>query len=598
MPMHEPRRWAHSLSKPRSILPMLLVSAACTGTIEGGEPGEAANTGAGGSGAPGTPNGPGTAGISSVAGSPGAPVDCAAPSPGTAPLRRLSNAEYRNTLNDLFAGVPNIAATVASATSELPAETESLGFRNNAEFLTVPPLVLQKYMDAAEVIAERAAAAAEDAKLVPCTPSVGAEMECARAFVQEFGARAYRRPLTAEEATRLSAQFQSALSTYDFQTGVEWVIFSVLQSPSFLYRVEMVEGAGAGGSGTGGGQLGRPNANEMASRLSYLFWQSLPDTELLRAGEAGELSTPEGVERAARRLLADARSERLFQYFAEWLDLDRLDDFGRDPAVFPGLVGNLPELLQEETRTFVRAVLSVPSGNFGELLTAPYTYANRTLAEHYGLSGATSDVFVKVNAPARSGVLTQAMLMVHDKPYRTSIVRRGLKVRTDLLCQNVPAPPNDVPLSLDGVETGLSQRERLEQHRADPSCAGCHALLDPVGLVFESFDAVGRVRSEDEAGKPIDTRTVISATQDANGEVTNARELGALLAASAEARECYVTQSFRFFFGRDVEPADACSMQRLNRTFSEKGFNLAELLVALTQSDAFLYRARNQEETQ
>ncbi|HEY8944339.1 MAG TPA: DUF1592 domain-containing protein, partial [Polyangiaceae bacterium] len=473
------------------------------------------------------------------------------------------------------------------ATAEFPAEAESLGFRNNAQFLTVQPLLAQKYMDAAEVLAERAA---QSAGFVPCTPAAGNEMACARTFIDDFGKRAYRRPLTSEEKGRLEAQFQQALASYGFQAGVEWVVFTLLQSPSFLYRVET--------PAPGNSQPARRTGHEMATRLSYLFWQSLPDSELARAAEAGELDSAQGVERTARRLLADPRSERLFQYFSEWLDLDRLDDLARDPAIFTRLPGDFPNLLQQETQAFVRALLASPSGNFSELLTAPYTYANRTLATHYGLTGATSDAFVKVDAPNRSGVLTQAMLLVHDKPYRTSIVRRGLKVRTDLLCQKIPAPPNDVPLNLEALGSELSQRERLEQHRADPSCAGCHVLLDPVGLVFEGFDAVGRPRTQDEAGDPIDTRTTISATRDANGEISNPRELGALLSASAEARECYVTQSFRFFFGRDVEAGDACSMQRLNRAFAEKGYNLAELLVALTQTDAFLYMSPNQEVSQ
>jgi hypothetical protein len=228
-------------------------------------------------------------------------------------------------------------------------------------------------------------------------------------------------------------------------------------------------------------------------------------------------------------------------------------------------------------------------------LTGAYTYANKKLATHYGLSGASGSEFVRVDAPHASGILTQAMLAVQDKPYRTSIVRRGLKVRTDLLCQTVPAPPDDVPLNLDALASDVTQRERLEQHRSDPNCASCHTLLDPIGVVFENFDAVGRYRVKDESGDPIVSTSTISATRDANGAVANARELGALLAASTEVRECYVKQTFRFFFGRDVEVADRCSIERMNTAFTGQNQNLAGLLVALTQTDAFLYRNKNQE---
>ena len=407
-------------------------------------------------------------------------------------------------------------------------------------------------------------------------------MDCAKSFIQSFGKRAYRRALTSEESARYEALFQKALGSYDFKTGVEWTVATVLQSPEFLYRVERGEPSG--------GAVTRPKPSEMAARLSYLFWQSQPDAALTALADSGGLDTAEQVEAQARKMLADPRSGRLFQYFAEWLDLDRLDDFARDATVFPGLPAGLPTLYANETRAFVSSLLQRPDGSFNELLTAPYTYANQTLAKFYGLSGPAGDAFERVADDRRSGILTQAFLMAQDKPYRTSIVRRGLKLRTDLLCQNIPAPPNNVILNLDGGSADLSQRERLERHRSDPTCAGCHDLLDPVGLVFESFDAVGRFRTADENGRPISTASVLNAAASADGPVADVRELGAKLAVSPEARDCYVTQSFRFFFGRDVEAADACSIARLKTKFSEKNFSLTELLVGLTQTDAFLYR--------
>ncbi|HET7541686.1 MAG TPA: DUF1588 domain-containing protein, partial [Polyangiaceae bacterium] len=188
------------------------------------------------------------------------------------------------------------------------------------------------------------------------------------------------------------------------------------------------------------------------------------------------------------------------------------------------------------------------------------------------------------------GVLTQGMMLARDKATRTSIVRRGLKVRLDVLCELVPAPPPDVNLTLDSTNSGkLTQRERLEQHRTVPSCATCHNLMDPVGVVFEGFDAVGRPRTNDEQGEPIDTASVIDRTRDANGAASNPAELGALLAKSEEVRSCYVTKSFRFFYGRDADPADACSLAQLAKSFKGKAYSLSELLIALTQTDAFLY---------
>lgn len=555
---------------------------ACTGIIHepldtnaDETPGATAGTspGAGGSGSGSGSGGTGGSGTSGL--------DCAkqAPNPGTAPLRRLSNAEYRNTVSDLFATVPDIAELVATATEEFPTEPESLGFHNNAEFLMVQSLAAQKYLDAAELLAEKAAAAPG---VVSCTPVDGQEMTCARTFIQELGQRAYRRPLTTEESGRLETQFETALDAYDFATGVEWTLFSVLQSPAFLYRVERGEANAAATT--------RPTAYETASRLSYLLWQSLPDAALLKAASSGELDTPAGIEARARQMLADPRAARLFQYFAEWLDFDRLDDFSRDEKVFPDLPDDLEGLYRTETKTFVLSLLGRPDGGLSELFTAPYTYANRDLADVYGLSGPSGSSFERVADSRRSGVLTQAFLVAQDKPYRTSIVRRGLKVRTGLLCQTVDAPPNNVPLNLDSIAPGLSQRDRLAEHRKNPTCAGCHALLDPIGVVFEGYDAVGRYRTEDEDGLAIVTDSEITDTRDANGAVADVQELGALLAASSEARDCYVTQTFRFFFGREVEAADACTMDALQKRFVEKNLSLSELLVALTQTDAFLYR--------
>ena len=572
-----PRSW--------SALWLFVAALGCQGTVdsEGVSPAEHGATpdtspDPGTTPAPGTGNDPGTMpGPGGDPGSPG-PVSCTTPSPGSAPLRRLSNAEYENTLSDLFSGVDGVSADIDAATRELPPEAESLGFRNSAEFLTVQSLVAQKYMDAAERIATRAA---KSDGLVPCKAEAGNELACGKQFIAAFGAKAYRHPLTPEQTARYEALFQKGLADYGFEAAVEWVVYALLQSPDFLYRVE---------AGRAGGTAGvtQPTPSELAVRLSYLFWQSTPDQALLDAAAAGGLDTKELIAAKARDMLADPRSERLFQYFAEWLDLDRLDEFSRDPKIFQDLPAELPSWFHGESRTFVKQLLS-NGGDFHELLTAPYTYANRGLAQHYGLAPGAGDGFVQVSAPSRSGILTQAFLSTHDKANRTSIVRRGLKVRTDLLCNNVPAPPNDVALDLEGLGQGLSQKQKLEQHRAEAACAGCHTLMDPIGVVFESFDAVGRERTEDESGQAIVTASVLTATRDMNGPVANVRELGEKLSQSAEARDCYVTQTFRFFFGREVEPADACTIQQLRQKFAENP-KISELLVELTQTDAFLYR--------
>jgi hypothetical protein len=272
------------------------------------------------------------------------------------------------------------------------------------------------------------------------------------------------------------------------------------------------------------------------------------------------------------------------------MDLDTLETMDRDTNVYPGLDPTLPQLLVQETRAFVTNLLADPSGDFDKLLTAPYTYANAALAKHYGITGPVNATFARVDAPGRSGILTQGMLLAHDKATRTSIVRRGLKIRIDMLCQDVPAPPPDVNINLEGLGPNLTQRQRLEQHRKEASCAACHNLMDPIGVVFEGVDAVGRLRTVDETGATVDTTSTLSQTFDANGALGSPGDLGRRLAGSEEVRQCYARQTFRFFYGREVDQADVCSMARMLKDFNGSGHNLLELLVSLSRTDAFLYR--------
>ena len=344
---------------------------------------------------------------------------CVAPSPGRSPLRRLSNAEYRNTIADLFANVPAVVALIPAATSGFPSEPESLGFRNSGDYLTVPSLAAQTYLDAAEQIAETAASASN---FVTCANGTQ-DAACATSFINSFGKQVYRRPLAADDTGRYQALYQKAISSgYDFKTGIEWVVFAMLQSQQFLYRFEL--------GSTPTGNYAKPTQYEIASRLSFIYLQSMPDAALLAAADKGELATPAQIEAQARRLLADPKGGRLLDYFEQWLDIDTMPDIVRDGTVYPNLDPTLPALLAGETRAFAADLLTSPTGTFEALFTAPYTFANAALARHYGLTGPTGSTYEKVDAPGRAGVLTQGMLLAHDKATRTSVVRRGLKIRT------------------------------------------------------------------------------------------------------------------------------------------------------------------------
>lgn len=494
---------------------------------------------------------------------------CKAPRPGDSPLRRLTNSEYRNTLQEL--GLPR--TEIDEATANLPSEPESLGFRNGARSLNVDSLLAQEYARIAKRFAGYVVPSCDD-------DDDADERACAERFVETVGEKLHRRPLDVDELDSYLAIYDASRSgNDDFQAAIAWMVEAMLQSPHFLYRVELPEAATA-----------RVTGYEMASRLSYTFWQSPPDDELLAAAAAGELDSDEGVELQLRRLLRSGRAMRVYEFFEQWLDLDELSSISRDESLYPDLPGNLAELLRAENRAFVQDLLRHGDSTLTDLLTAEHTFVNAALGEHYGLTGADSDAFTRVPAPGRRGVLTQGMLAVQDGPTRTSIVRRGLKIRTDFLCQNVPAPPDTVNLTLEGIGEDMTQAERLALHRNNASCLGCHQLMDPLGVAFENFDAVGRFRTSDEYGTPVVTAGEFAKTMDLDGPVHSVADVALALAGSREVQQCYLMQNFRFFFGREASAADLCSQAQLTEHFQTSGQSLVELLVGLTRTDAFLYK--------
>lgn len=506
---------------------------------------------------------------------PPAALNCAAPSPGTAPLRRLSNFEYQNTLADLTGD----AALAQRAAEKLVREPTSLGFRNSASALTIPQLVAEQYVQVALDVAHQAM---DLPGWFPCSLDT-INRECTEEFVSSFGKRAYRRPLTREELVRFSELYNTAIEREgDYRKAIEWVVSSMLSSSHFLFRVELDPQTG---------NVGRPGGYEMAQRLSYLLWQTMPDATLFAAAESGALDTTAGVVEHAKRMMADPKAYRVYEFFEQWLDLDELESVTRDPNVYPEFTPELQARFKAETRAFVFDLLA-NGGTLEDFFSAEYTFADATLAAHYGLSTENlGTTFDKVAAPGRAGVLTQARLLVHDHPASTSIVRRGLKVRTDLLCQIIPAPPADVDVTPPVVDGTATQKQRLEEHRTDPSCGNCHTLMDPVGAIFEDFDALGRKRTADEGGAAVEPGGELTATRDANGTYSSAAALGRALAGSQDVRECVVRQAFRFFYGRELEAADKCTSDQVMAGFEQRGFRLDDLILNLTLSDQFLYRS-------
>ena len=442
-----------------------------------------------------------------------------------------------------------------------------------AEALVVTQLLAEQYLDAAEAVSTRAT---EDLpRLLQCDPVGEAEEACVRAFLARFGRGAYRRPLAPEEESNLMALYVTVRRDGAVRDGVEAVLQAILQSPHFLYRVE----------------LGPLDGWALASRLSYFLWGTMPDDELFAAAEAGTLATAAEVEAQARRMVEDPRTRETVRDFHDrWLRLRELDQLEKDPAVYPTFDPGIAALLRRETETFVDQVVWEGEGDLGTLLSAPYTYLDQRLADFYGIPGPSGEAFERVDLPGRaSGLLSQGgLLALLAKPNQTSPIHRGKFVRERLLCDMLPPPPEGIVITPPELDPSLPTRERFAAHSNNPACTGCHGLMDPIGFGFEHFDGIGRWRS-DENGLAIDATGHIEGS-DVEGDFDGVADLGARLAGSEQVRECVIRQWFRYAYGRPEGEDDACTLEHLGQAFDDGGRRVKELLVALTQTDAFLSR--------
>ena len=509
--------------------------------------------------------------------------------PGPSPVRRMTRFEYNNTVRDLLGDATQPA-------KDFPVEEESNGFSNNANDLVVTPVLAEKYMLAAEGVATRATADVEG--LTGCIAGTETQVtdSCMREFIAAFGKRAYRRPLATEEVEQLLAIFHGGVAIENergvpadqkLRAGASLVIENVLQSPDFLYRVELGEGMSPVDPAT---NIVPVSSFEMASRLSYFLWGSMPDDDLFAAAESDALRTKEQVAAQARRMLDDPRArEAVSMFHQQWLDYDRISNVGKNPSMFPEWSPAIGSLMKEEMRAFIEHVVFDGEGDMKTLLTASYSYADSDLAKFYGVSGGGADgdvTRVDFDPEKHAGILSMgAILAYYAHSDQTSPVLRGKLVREVFLCDTLDPPPAMFqPPMPDPNTTG---RERAKQH-ASGGCADCHNLMDPIGFGFENFDALGRWRDE-ENDAPIDASGSIIES-DVDGSFDGVRQLANKLADSDDVRGCYAKMWFRYAYGRMETEEDACTIDRVSTTFGESGGSVKELLVALTQTDAFMYR--------
>lgn len=557
---------------------LLVAPSACTGVLNNDASGEGSPS-AGSANGPGTPGAPGSAGAT-MTGTAGSGGGAAAADIEDRVMRRLNHADYNNTVRDLL-------GTSLRPADKLPDDETAENFDTIGEVLSLSPSHFETLEQAAgQLIDELYALPPADARrgaVLVCQLQTGAEATCARQILSGFARRAYRRPVTdAEVSSLLQLVDKVRAAGESYEGALKAALKAILVSPSFLYMVEKSPG--------GAGVVAPVSDHELATRLSYFLWSSMPDAALFAAADAGELTRdPAKLSAQVARMLQDPKAEALLHDFGgQWLPLRRLDLVDPDPQTFPKYDQALRDAAVQETEKLFQTLISDNAG-VETLLTANFTFVNQRLAQHYGLSATGTDFQrADLSQSPRVGILSQAsFLMATSHPAFTSPTKRGVWVLEQLLCSPPPPLPPDLNIQpLTAPVEGETLREKLEQHRKNQPCAGCHAVMDPIGLGLENFDAVGGYRTM-ENGKPIDASGVL------NGKsFSGVRELSALLSPDPRLQTCFVRQLLTYAVGRSFSTAGGQSyVDSLVQSTGAAGHKgLRDMIAAVTQSDAFRTR--------
>ncbi len=511
---------------------------------------------------------------------PDTPVDPQAFTPPAPTLRRLLGRQYRSSVRDLLGDAAALAAD--------PPEDSSLnGFDAiGSAQLGVSDDAVTKYEDSARAIATAAMGdPTRIATFLSCDPMAPADADaCRKDFAKSFGRLAFRRPLDSEEINRYAGVAETASTELgDFNSGIEYAILAFLQSPSFLYQVEI------GGVDPARPTLRRLDGYELASRMSFFLVGSTPSPALLDAAEKGALNDAVGAREAAKALLAkpEARAA-LDSFYAEFLRLRDLDTVVKDAKAFPQFSPKLAQAMREETLHLIDDIVWEQNGDYRDVLDADYAFVNGDLAELYGLPAPAGDgsEFIKVQLPEeqkRGGLLGQAsFLSLFSHAAISSPTLRGKFVRERLLCQAIPAPPANVNTVLPSDPNAKTARQKLEVHQTTPGCKSCHQAMDLIGFGLENYDGIGAFRTT-ENGEVIDPKT----KADGIGAFDGAKGLGTLLRDEPAVTKCMVRNIFRGATGHIDTKGEAPVLTELDKSFADSGYHMQDLLVELVASDAF-----------
>jgi hypothetical protein len=489
--------------------------------------------------------------------------------PGPRLMRRLTHEELDNTLHDLLGVTTDAKDTLAT-------DNAVDGFTNNADELDVSSLLADQYRSLAEEVATEA----DLSTILPCDPTVAGDAPCAATFIEDFGLHAFRRPLAQDDIDRYLALWRTVAADEGFESGIRWVVTAMLQSPHFLYRMEL----GAAGSD---GEYHLTDW-EIATELSYLYWRTTPDDELLDAAAAGDLETAEGRAAQVARLSADPRaSETVADFFEAWLLLNRLPTVTRDTSVYPEFTDTIRQDMRGETR---RLVEDKANDTLGALFSARYTYVTPSLAQFYGLDPTTDDwTRVELDGAKYGGLLTQgSVLATWALPTSSSPIHRGLFVRERLLCQDLPPPPSNLNVSPPPVDPSKSTRERYAEHASLPECSGCHNMIDPIGFGFEHYDGVGRWRADD-GGHEIDATGEIMQSPHTNATFDGVFELADVLGRSPDVQACYAKMWTEWGIGLAAD-GPSCAAEHLADATNPGDLPLLAPLDAITGYQHFTAR--------
>jgi len=493
-------------------------------------------------------------------------------------MSRLTESQYRQTIADVFG--PDIEIFGRFEPDQRRDRLLAVG----SAWASITPAGFEQYDTMARGIARQLLAPERRARFVPCTPAApGApDAACVSRVLDTLGERLFRRPLAAaEREARVALASEAASVTGDFYTGLEYALASLLVAPEFLFRIETAEPDPARPGAM------RLDAYSRAARLSFLLWNSAPDDALLAAAGRGELLDARGLARQVERLLDSPHLERgVRALFADLLAFDRFEEVSKDSQIFPAYSPRFALDAQEQTLRTVVGHLLERDGDYRALFTLRDYPMTRALGPVYAVPVAAREgweLHRLADADPRAGLLGQASLMaLHAHAGRSSPTLRGKFVRETFLCQQIPAPPADVDFTMDAESAQLpTARERLERHRKELSCSGCHQLMDTVGLTLENLDGIGALRSR-ENGAPIDASGELDGVR-----FSGAAGLGQALHDHPQLPACFIDTVYAFAAGRAPVSGERAFMLHLGERFAASGYRLRALLRALATSEAF-----------